>query len=125
MILAKLTATLPIRSAPATTRMTAVRACAPRKIILTMPIRLFANSSRKTVSVARVLVPSRNGADFIKEIVHGRLVLGHLVADGAQKRLHLGKVFGRQHMDFPAHLRPIVRELLCEFYLPVLGLWLD
>src|SRR5476651_211941 len=133
MMLAKLTATLPTRSAPEATRMTAISACALRTRVLIMP-RLFMNYSPRAIGWGgqrdRRSCPSESmfrsdGADLNQHVMHGRLVFRHIVGDAAEQRLHLSEVLRRQRVNLAAHFHPIVRQLLGEFHLPGLHLGLD
>src|SRR5271155_4245575 len=113
MMLAKLIATLAISIAPAATRSAAMSALAPRSR------RLLIGSGLRPPSVL-----CGGGAHHLQHVVHRRLVLGGLVADRVEQRLHFGEVVGGEPVHVAAEARPVALELLVEVEFPLLGLGL-
>src|SRR5215472_10551695 len=108
-MLAKLMATLRASMAPAATRNTVISAWAPRR-----------RASRMGALVLR-----RGDAHHLQHVVHRRLILGDLVGDRGEQRLHFCQILGGKRMHGAAEPLPLLRQLLVEVELPALRLALD
>src|SRR5580704_19635775 len=102
MMLAKLIATLATSMAPAAIRSPVISALALRR--------------RKSRTGALVLRYHR--AHHLQHVVHRRLILGGVVGDGAEQRLELGEVVGRQRLHGAAGRGPLLLQLLGEIDFP-------
>src|SRR5580692_8275543 len=102
MMLAKLMATLATSMTPAAMRSAVISACA----------------LRRRVSRTGALVLRRGGAHHLQHVVHRRLILGGVVGDRAQQRLHLGEIVAGELVHGAAERGPLPLQLLVEVELP-------
>src|ERR1700692_407612 len=102
MMLAKLMATLNTSMAPAATRSAVNSACA----------------LRRRMSRTGALVLRRGRPYHSQHVVPRRLILGGVVGDRSQQRLHLGEVVVGELVHGAAQRGPLLLQLLVEVELP-------
>src|SRR6202030_3070060 len=102
MMLAKLMATLATNMTPAARRSAVISACA----------------LRRRMSRTGALVLRRGRAHHLQHVVHRRLILGGVVGDRSEQRLHLGEVVVGELVHGAAQRRPLLFQLLVEVELP-------
>src|ERR1700719_3421582 len=102
MMLAKLMATLNTNMQTAATRSAVISA----------------RALRRRMSRTGALVLRRGRAHHLQHVVHCRLILGGVVGDRSQQRLHLGEVVAGEFVHGATQRRPLLLQLLVEVELP-------